>query len=165
VRRTFTLATIAFFAGLGVGYWAGSAGFAALLRKNAHASDLVAIEKLHQADVAATLTQDPKSLTALWSDDGINLGFPGAPVVGKKAMQGAYEKFRAENPEFQVLKYAADIKDIQISGEWAIETGYTEAIYKLSAKDNPVDVPRTEGMRLLKRQNDGSWKFALVGLK
>lgn len=165
MRRTFALVTIAFLAGLGVGFWVGGAGFGTLLRKNAHASDLAAIEKLHQADVAATLTQDPKALTALWSDDGINLGFPGTPVVGTKAMQGAYEKFRAEHPQFQVLKYAADIKDIQILGGWAIETGYTEATYKLSAKDNPVDVPRTEGMRLLKRQNDGSWKFALVGLK
>jgi hypothetical protein len=37
-------------------------------------------ENLHQADVAATLTQDPSALTTLWSDDGVNLGFPvGAP--------------------------------------------------------------------------------------
>jgi hypothetical protein len=34
----------------------------------------------------------------------------------------------------------------------------------MSAKDNPVTVSG-EAMRLLKRQSDGSWKFALVGLK
>jgi hypothetical protein len=34
----------------------------------------------------------------------------------------------------------------------------------LSAKDNPVTVS-DKGMRLLKRQSDGSWKFALVGLR
>jgi len=34
----------------------------------------------------------------------------------------------------------------------------------MSAKDNPVTI-QGEGMRVLKRQSDGSWKFALVGLE
>lgn len=34
----------------------------------------------------------------------------------------------------------------------------------MSAKDNAVSV-QGEGMSVLKRQSDGSWKFALVGLK
>jgi ketosteroid isomerase-like protein len=101
-------------------------------------------------------------LNILWSDDAVNLVFPGPAVVGKKAMQQAFEKFRAEHPDFEVLKYAPDIKDVQVADGWAIEVGYTEATYKMSAKDNPVSVPRTQGMRLLKRQSDGSWKFARV---
>ena len=164
MRRTLALVTIAFLAGLGVGFWVGGAGFATLLRKNAHASDLAAIEKLHQADVAATLTQDPNALTVLWSDDGINLGFP-QPVVGIKAMGEAYAKFRAEHPDFKVLKYANDITDVRIVDGWAIEVGYSEGTYQMSSKGSPVSVPRAQGMRLLKRQDDGSWKFALVGLK
>jgi hypothetical protein len=63
------------------------------------------------------------------------------------------------------LKYLTDIKDIQFADGWAIEVGYTEAMYKMSIKDKPVNFPRTPGMRVLKRQGDGSWKFALVGLK
>jgi hypothetical protein len=35
----------------------------------------------------------------------------------------------------------------------------------MSAKEDPVSVPSTKAMRLLKRQSDGSWKFALVGMK
>jgi uncharacterized protein (TIGR02246 family) len=135
------------------------------LQTETRAADLTAIEKLHRADVEATLTQDPSALTVLWSDDGVNLGFPGAPVVGIKAIGEAYAKFRTEYPEFKVLRYAPDIKEIQIVEGWAIEWGYTEATYKMTAKDAPVNVPRTEGMRLLKRQRDGSWKFALVGMK
>jgi hypothetical protein len=34
----------------------------------------------------------------------------------------------------------------------------------MSPKDDPVSV-NDKGMRLLKRQSDASWKFALVGLK
>jgi len=125
---------------------------------------LAAIEKLHKADVVATLTQDPSALTSLWSDDAVNLGFPGPPVVGIKAMKEAYEKFRADYPDFKVLKYAPDAKDVQIVDGWAIEVISGESTYKMSAKDNPVTVTG-KSMRVLKRQSDGSWKFALVGLK
>jgi hypothetical protein len=79
-------------------------------------------------------------------------------------MKEAYEKFRADYPDFHVLKYAPDIKEVQIADGWAIEVGNFAGTYKTSAKDNPVTV-KGEGMRVLKRQSDGSWKFALVGLK
>jgi len=85
-------------------------------------------------------------------------------MVGKKAMQEAYEKFRAEHPDFQVLKYAPHYKDAQMADGWAIEVGDFEATYKMSARDSPVSV-QGKVMRVLKQQSDGSWKFALVGLK
>ncbi len=127
-------------------------------------ADLAAIEKLHRADVEATLTQDQSFLTALWSEDAINLGFPGPPVVGIKAMGEAYAKMKAAYPEFRVLKYEPVITEVQIADGWALEVGTFAATYKMSAKDEPVSV-NDKGMRLLKRQSDGAWKFALVGMK
>ena len=165
MERISVFVTIAFLAGLGVGLAARGVVVAAPQQNDTRAADLAAIEKLHKADEDCTLTQDPNCLTALWSDDGINLGFPGPPVVGLKAIGEAYAKFRTERPDFQVLKYSTDIKDVQIVDEWAIEVGYTDATFKMSATAAPVNFPRTKGMRLLKRQSDGSWKFALVGLK
>lgn len=79
-------------------------------------------------------------------------------------MGEAYAKSRAEHPDFQVLKYAPEIKDVQIADEWAIEVISGESTFKMSAKDNPVSV-QGKAVRVLKRQSDGSWKFALVGLK
>jgi len=111
------------------------------------------------------MTQDLNALTTLWSDDAVNLGFPGPPVVGIKAMKEAYEKFKADYPEFKVLRYVNAMKEVQMADGWAIEVSESEATYKMSARGDPVSVPRTQGMRLLKRQSDGSWKFALVGLK
>jgi uncharacterized protein (TIGR02246 family) len=163
MRRTSVLMTLAFLAGVGVGFFARSA-HTGMLQQRTHTADLAAIEKLHKADVAATLTQDLSQLTTLWSDDAVNLGFPGPPVVGIKAMKEAYEKFQAGYPDFKVLKYAPRYKDVQVADGWAIEIIYGESTYKMSAKDNPVTVGG-ESMRVLKRQNDGSWKFALVGLK
>jgi ketosteroid isomerase-like protein len=79
-------------------------------------------------------------------------------------MKEAYEKFRADYPDFQVLKYAPEYKDLQVADGWAIEMIHGESTYKMSEKDNPVTV-EGKSMRVLKRQSDGSWKFALVGLK
>src|SRR5712691_11485828 len=99
MRRISVFLTIAFLAGLGIGFFAQTA-MGTLQRKDTHAGDLAAIEKLHRADVEATLAQDPSLLINLWSDDCVKLGVPGPAIVGKKAMQEVYEKFRAEHPDF-----------------------------------------------------------------
>ncbi len=164
MRRTSLFVIAAFLAGLAVGYFARSAGIGTPKKTDTHTADLAAIEMLDKADVAATLTQDPGALTTLWSDDAVNLGFPGPPVVGIKAMREAYEKFRADYPDFKVLKYAPNIKVVQIADEWAMEVGDFAGTYKISGKDEPVST-QGKGMRVLKRQPDGSWKFALVGMK
>jgi uncharacterized protein (TIGR02246 family) len=152
--------TITFLAGLSIGFL-GRSAYKGMPQRRAHTADLAAIEKLHRADVEATLTQDPSFLNILWSDDGVKLGAPGPAVVGKKALQELYEKFRAEHPDFQVLKYAPEIKDVQVADGWAIEWGYLEAMYKMSSRDNPVSL-QVKCLRVLKRQSDGSWKFARV---
>jgi uncharacterized protein (TIGR02246 family) len=163
--RTSAFVILAFLAGLAIGLFARSARLGALARRDMHSGDLAAIAKLHQADVEATLKQDPVYLDQLWSDDCVKLDVPGPPIVGIKAIKEMYAKFKADYPKFKVLKYTNDMTDVQIADGWAIEVGYSEATYKMTAKDNPVSVPRAQGMRVLKRQSDGSWKFALVGLK
>ena len=80
-------------------------------------------------------------------------------------MGEAYAKFRKDYPEFKVLKYAPVITEVQIvDGSWAIEVGTFDATFRTSAKDQPVSVS-DKGVRVLKKQADGSWKFAVVGLK
>jgi hypothetical protein len=166
MARISQYVAIAFFAGLGVGVGSIDRNARSATPEQSHtrAADLAAIERLHKADVETTLTQDPALLTKLWSEGGANFGFPGPPVVGIRDIGSAYAKFRAEHPDFQVLKYAPVIDEIQIVDEWAIEVGNFGGTFKMSAKDEPVTV-QSKGMRVLKRQQDGSWKFAIVGLK
>jgi uncharacterized protein (TIGR02246 family) len=165
LTAVFWVVVMALLAGVGVGYFARSLRVTMIHEGKPRAADMGAIAKLHQADIDATMNQDLNALTALWSDDAVNLGFPGPPVVGIKAMKEAFEKFKKDYPEFQVLKYVNEMKEVQIADGWAIELSESEATFKMSAKGDPVNVPRTRGMRLLKRQSDGSWKFALVGMK
>jgi hypothetical protein len=125
------------------------------------ATDRAGIEKLRKADIDATLTQDPSALTVLWSDDGVNLQGPAGPVVGLKALGEFYAKFRTEHPEFKVLKYSPEFKDLQIMDGWAIESVDANGTFKIAANEDPITVQQ-KLMRVLKRQSDGSWKFALV---
>jgi len=77
MRRASAFMTMAFLAGLGIAFFARSAGTGTLQRSDAHAADLAAIERLHRADIEAALTQDPSLLINLWSDDCVKLGLPG----------------------------------------------------------------------------------------
>jgi uncharacterized protein (TIGR02246 family) len=164
MRRISVFVTLAFLAGLAIGLFVAKGRTIAQEHKDTRGADLAAIGKLHKADVAATLPQDPAAMTALFSDDAVNLQFPGGPVVGTKAMKEAYVKFRADYPDFQVLKYVPNIKEVQIVDGWALEVISGTSTFRTSAKDAPVTV-EGKSMRVLERQPDGSWKFALVGLK
>src|SRR6266851_583413 len=68
MRRTSLVTTIVFVAGLGIGYFARSP-VSALQRRDTHAADLAAIEKLRQKDIEVTLSQDPQRLIDIWTED------------------------------------------------------------------------------------------------
>ena len=81
MKRTSVFVTIGFLAGLAVGFFAHSAGVGRLLRRDMQSADLAAIEKAHQEDIEATLTQDPKGLLDLWAEDAVNF-IAGSPPAG-----------------------------------------------------------------------------------
>jgi ketosteroid isomerase-like protein len=160
MKRTSVFVTIGFLAGLGTGFFAHSAGVGRLFRRDPHAADLAAIEKLHQIDIEFTRSQD-KRLMDIWSEDAVRF-MPGSPPdVGKQAILADNEKFAAEYPGFKVLRYAAKYKNIQIEDGLACEWGEHESQFKMSPEAPPVSW-RGTGFHVLKRQSDGSWKFALM---
>ena len=76
-------------------------GFAGLVLQGVSASDtsqrsrdadLAAIEKIHQQDIAATLSRDPVALTDLWTDDAIRLSVGQPPEVGRQAIRASIER-------------------------------------------------------------------------
>jgi ketosteroid isomerase-like protein len=159
VRRTSLLTILVFVAGLGIGYFArGAVG--TLQQRYTHKADLAAIEKLHQDDIKFTLSQD-KELMNIWSEDAVRF-MPGSqPDVGKQAIQATNEKFGAEFPGFKVLSYTAKYRNIQIEDGLACEWGEHESQFKLSPEAPPTNW-KGQGFHVLKRQNDGSWKFVVL---
>ena len=160
MRRTSLFVTIAFLAGLGVGFL-GRGAYADMLQRRTHAADLAAIEKLHQIDIEVTLSQDPKGLLDIFTEDAVRIVPGSPPAVGKQAIQAENEKGRAEYPGFKVLSYAPEYRNIQIEDGWACEWGEHEAQYKLSPEAAPASL-RGKGFQVLRRQSDGSWKFAVL---
>jgi hypothetical protein len=61
-----------------------------------------------------------------------------------KSQFASHRKFRADHPDFKVLKYAPEIQDLQVADGWAIEWVYYEATLKMSAKDDPVSMRRKD---------------------
>ena len=120
------------------------------------AADLAAIEKLHQQDIAATLTRDPVALTDLWTDDAIRLG-PGQPAeVGKQAIRES--NGRGSALPVKVLTYVPEIKDLTILDGWAVEWGYFTASYIESPGGEAKQI-RGARLSVLKKLPDGSWKY------
>ena len=128
---------------------------------SAHQSLPAGIQKLHQADIAATLTRDSEALTALWDDDGVLLQ-PGQPaIVGRAAFRAFLKRSFEKSPSAKVVKYAPDIRDVQVAGDVAYEWGYFESIVRSSEQEPPTTF-RAKFVRILRRQTDGSWKFTRV---
>lgn len=127
----------------------------------ASAAHLEGIEKLHHQDIDATLAHDPKALADLFTEDAVLLEPGSAAVMGKPAILAANLKDQAEHPTAKVVSYKPDIKDVQVVDGWAFEWDYFEASYRESEKAE-VKSFRAKALRILKRQPDGSWKFARV---
>jgi ketosteroid isomerase-like protein len=159
MSRNSLVTTIVFVAGLGIGFFARSAMGA--LERRTHAADLAAIEKLHQKDIEVTLPQDPKGLIDIFTEDAVRLEPGKPPVVGKLAIQADNEKGRAEYPGFKVLSYAPKYRNIQIEDGWAFEWFEADATFKLSPEASPASW-HGKGLRVMRRQSDGSWKFAVL---
>jgi ketosteroid isomerase-like protein len=125
-------------------------------------ADRAAIEKLHQQDIAATLSRDPVALTDLWTDDAIRLG-PGQPAdVGKQAIRETNERW--STLPIKVLTFVPEIKDMTIWDGWAVEWGYFTGSYVESAGGEPKQV-RGTALAVLKKLPDGSWKcFRAMGI-
>jgi ketosteroid isomerase-like protein len=159
MSRNSVVTTIVFITGLGIGFFARSATGA--LQRRTHAADLAAIEKLHQKDIEVTLPQDPKGLIDIFTEDAVRFAPGKPPVVGKQAIQADNEKGRAEYPGFKVLSYAPKYRNIQIEDSLAFEWFEAEAKFKLSPEAPPASW-HGKGLRVMRRQSDGSWKFAVL---
>jgi uncharacterized protein (TIGR02246 family) len=158
MRRISVFVTIALLAGFAIGYFARSA--AGMLQRRTHAADSAAIEKLDQEDIEATLTQDPKRLKELWAEDAVAF-FPGSPpAVGKQAIWTQNEKLFAQYPGMKVLSYTSKYKNLQVEGGLACEWFEKKAEYKLSPQSPPSSW-HANGLLVLKRQSDGSWKAVM----
>jgi ketosteroid isomerase-like protein len=119
-------------------------------------TDRVAIEKLHQADIAATLNNNADQLAALWAENAILLGEGEAPVSGRETLRDVYAKGSA-----RILKYTPHIENLEVHGSTAYEWGRFIASVR-EADNKPVSEFKGRFLRVMAKQADGSWKFVRI---
>jgi ketosteroid isomerase-like protein len=121
--------------------------------------DKIAIQKLHDLDIQASLALDVPKLEALWTDDIVTMA-PGAPAaVGRtannKKLEEAADKLRAT----EILAFDEQWQEIRIQGDWAYEWGTMSGRMRPFAGGKEIDYTLNV-MRVLNRQADGTWKIA-----
>src|SRR5213595_1064832 len=141
-----------------VGSLAASAAIAALAYQNNSAEQTrIGIERLHQLDIEATLSDKADELAKLWDSEAVRIQ-PGGPAeVGKATILANDKRWEAKSDRSHTLCYKPEIQDLQIAGDWAFEWGYFS--YKDSSTPKAM---RGKVLRVIKRQPDSSWKFARV---
>lgn len=103
----------------------GALGANAARKPLAHDNDAtearVAIERLHRQDVEATLSGKADDFAKLWDTEVVRIQ-PGAPAeIGKAVIYADDKREEAKSGGGQNVCYRAQIKDLQIAGDWAFE--------------------------------------------
>ena len=127
----------------------------------AHDPDRAAIERLHAADVAATLSDDADQLAKLWDEDAVRLQPDSPAEVGRAVIYGNDKRWQANLHGGRTLSYRPELEDLQIADGWAFEWGTFEVRFRES-EHGPAKTLHGKVLRVLKKQPDGSWKFARV---
>jgi hypothetical protein len=95
------------------------------------------IEKLHQQDVAATVSSSVSGLVALWSDDRVLISQGNSPLVGKAAIQASLTEKFAKNPTMKVLKYEPEVKNLELVGELRMSGGASASLNRDRLQASP----------------------------
>ena len=117
--------------------------------------DRAAIQQLGQDWVEAVHHGDVDRLLDLVTDDAVFMPHNAPSIVGRVAVEQAY---RAVFAAFEVDQTFAP-EEIQVGGGWAFVRGTDAIEMKPRAGGDPV-VVRGRGISILRRVEDGSWKFA-----
>jgi len=118
-------------------------------------SDREAFLRLGQEWVEAVHHGDVDRLLDLVTDDVIFMPHNAPSIVGRTAVEQSY---RAVFAGFEVDQTLAP-EEIQVGGDWAFVRGTDAIEMKPLAGGDPI-VGRGRGISILRRGQDGSWKFA-----
>ena len=122
-------------------------------------ADRAAIERLHEEDKQATLSDSADQLAKLWDKDAVRFSAGRPAEIGAAVIYADDKRWEMSSGRERSLCYDNEIQDVQIAGDWAFEWWYGS--YKTS-KDGKVSIGYGKGLRVMKRQSDGTWRFARV---
>lgn len=118
------------------------------------ASDLAAIERLHDAYVAAHNDADADRMMALFTNDAVLMPTDEPAVTGRAAIGDHYQEFFDQTPS----KIALRPVETRVAGDWAFER--IEMTVTLPGGGGRVMQTEMKYLWILERQPDGSWLIA-----
>ena len=121
--------------------------------------DLSGIERLHRQDSIATLSDDADQLAKLWDKDGVRFSAERPAEIGAAVIYADDKRWQASSGRENTLCYDFEVQDIQVAGDWASEWGYGSL---KTARGGKTLIEYAKVMRVMKRQSDGTWRFARV---
>ena len=121
--------------------------------------DMKGIERLHEQDKEATLADSADQLAKLWDKDGVRFHTTRQAEIGAAVIHADDKQWEMSSGRERSLCYDLEIQDIQITGDWAFEWGYGS--YKI-AKGDKESIQYGKLLRVMRRQSDGTWRFARV---
>jgi len=118
--------------------------------------DLQSIQRLTEDWTAAVRAKDILRLTDMVTEDAVFLppGFP--PIRGKQAVEAMYNSFF---PQFSSVEQTATLEEVEVAGDLAYAWGTESFVLVPMTGGSPIEM-QGKGMSILRRQPDGSWKFA-----
>jgi uncharacterized protein (TIGR02246 family) len=122
---------------------------------------IVAILELHNKDIRASKARDFDTLLSLWTEDGVLLEPGKDPTVGIEAIKTYMEEQKEASKAYEIKKYEHKWKEIKVMDDWAFEWGYLYASAEMIDSGQIIE-QRGKLLRVLKKQEDGSWKVARV---
>src|SRR5215470_8038572 len=122
--------------------------------------DLIGIERLHEQDKEATLADSADQLAKLWDKDAVRFHMTRPAEIGAAVIYADDKQWEMSSGRERNLCYDMEIQDIQITGDWAFEWGYFSG--KSAEPAGKVSIFYGKAMRVMKRQPDGTWRFARV---
>ena len=122
-------------------------------------ADQAAIERLHEEDTRATLSDSADQLAKLWDKDAVRFQIGRPPEVGAAVIYADDKRWEMSSGRERTLCYDMEVQDLHIAGDWAIEWGYVSG---KNEKGGKVSIQYATVMRVMKRQSDGTWRFARV---
>lgn len=122
-------------------------------------ADRAAIERLHEQDRDATLSDSADQLAKLWDKEAVRFPVGRPAEIGAAVIYADDKRWEMSSGRERTLCYDTEIQDLQFAGNWAFEWAYFSG--KIS-KDDKVSIIYGKVMRVMKRQPDGTWRFARV---
>ena len=119
-------------------------GIALSARHPSLKQDMIGIERLHEQDKEATLSDNADQLAKLWDKDAVRFLADRPAEIGAAVIYADDKQWKMNSGRERTLCYDMEVQDIQIAGDWAFEWGYASG---KSAKGDKVEIQYAKVMR------------------